>query len=138
MPIRPERKHLYPANWKAEIVVMLKERSGDCCELCNVRNGAMIQRGTRDSNPHWWKYENATRLIYNIKGDSALAEGCEITWCKPIRIILTGAHLNHDETDNRPENLAYLCQLHHNRHDAAHRAATRRNKAAPANTPQTP
>jgi hypothetical protein len=26
MPIRPERKHLYPTNWKTEIVPMITAR----------------------------------------------------------------------------------------------------------------
>ena len=137
----PERKHLYPANWKTEIVPMIRARSEDCCDVCGVLNGAMIQRGTRDSNPHWWKYENSSLLIYNIKGKPALAEGCEITWQNPIRIVLTVAHLNHDETDNRPENLAHLCQLHHNRHDAKRRAANakaRRERPVNKTDGQTP
>jgi cytochrome c1 len=48
------------------------------------------------------------------------------SWDRPIHIILTVAHLNHDETDNQPEYLAHLCQRCHNRHDAKHRAAPRK------------
>ena len=33
------------------------------------------------------------------------------------RVVLTVAHLNHDPTDNRDENLAALCQRCHLRHD---------------------
>lgn len=46
------------------------------------------------------------------------------------RVILTIAHLDHDprnngEPGNRP-NLAALCQRCHNKHDAPHRAETRK------------
>ena len=34
------------------------------------------------------------------------------------RVVLASAHLNHDPGDNRPRNLAALCQRCHMRHDA--------------------
>lgn len=42
------------------------------------------------------------------------------------RVVLTTAHLNHDPSDNRDENLKALCQACHNRYDAAKRAANRK------------
>lgn len=52
---------------------------------------------------------------------------------KPIVIVLTVAHLNHDPTDCRPENLAAMCQRHHLAYDHDHHRAsaqaTRRAKA---------
>ncbi len=59
--------------------------------------------------------------------ESALHAGLpDIDGYKPIRIVLTIAHLDHDPRNNDPENLRALCQRCHNRHDAAHRAANRR------------
>lgn len=43
------------------------------------------------------------------------------------KVILTVAHLNHDVTDNRPENLRALCQKCHNGYDASERAKNRKN-----------
>ena len=143
MPIRPERKHLYPANWKTEIVPMIRARSGDCCEWCGVMNSYWICRSKHSAD---YIYSNSNceiptkgfcggkKLVTVWASNEKLkpsyqciAEAFE--WKKPIRVILTVAHLIHDETDNRPENLAHFCQLHHNRHDAKHRAETRaRNK----------
>jgi hypothetical protein len=126
MPIRPERKHLYPANWKTEIVPTVRERSGDCCETCGVRNDADI---VRSFNKQDWAYLTDGKLPYptqcydDVTGAETITDVRFTVWLKPIRIVLTVAHLNHDETDNRPENLRYWCQLHHNRHDAKHRAA---------------
>jgi hypothetical protein len=135
MPIRPERKHLYPANWKTEIVPMIRARSGDCCEICGVRNKAVINRASARCAPdrrEWFLYIEDQFLIFRIDGKefefaSAGQFGVTIE-DSDIRIVLTVSHLNHDETDNRPENLAHLCQLHHNRHDAKHRAANRKAK----------
>jgi hypothetical protein len=148
MPIRPERQHLYPANWKTEIVPMIRKRSGCCCEVCGVKNGREITRS--EDNQYWayvspavFRWSEPTALEYEdderfdrrgfIDNEVHSAEHGDLIildspqqrddWKKPIKIILTVAHLNHDETDNRPENLMHLCQLHHNRHDAEHRAA---------------
>ena len=38
------------------------------------------------------------------------------------KVMLTVAHLNHDTTDNREENLAALCQKCHLGHDAQYHA----------------
>jgi 5-methylcytosine-specific restriction endonuclease McrA len=43
-----------------------------------------------------------------------------------VKIVLTVAHLNHDITDNRPENLRALCQRCHLTHDKEQHAQTRR------------
>jgi hypothetical protein len=40
--------------------------------------------------------------------------------------VLTTAHLNHDPSDNREENLAALCQRCHLAHDLQHHLQSRR------------
>lgn len=42
--------------------------------------------------------------------------GTPARWAKG-RVVLTIAHLNHDTTDNRPENLKAMCQRCHLRYD---------------------
>ena len=37
MPIKPENKHRYPANWR-EIRARILKRANDCCEFCGVKN----------------------------------------------------------------------------------------------------
>ena len=37
MPIKPENKHRYPANW-SEIRERILKRANDCCEFCGVKN----------------------------------------------------------------------------------------------------
>lgn len=122
MPIRPERKHLYPANWKSEIVPAVRKRSGDCCEACRVINGELIQRNLEGS---LWRYVVAPAICFHISpgGRHFLSSSFpENLWRPPIKIVLTVAHLNHDEADCRIDNLRHWCQLHHNQFDAWHRA----------------
>jgi hypothetical protein len=47
-------------------------------------------------------------------------------------VVLTIAHLNHDTTDNRPENLRAWCQRCHNNYDAAHRRRNRQRNRGQA------
>lgn len=43
MPIKPENRRRYPANW-AEIRDRIRARSGNRCEWCGVENGAVGYR----------------------------------------------------------------------------------------------
>lgn len=128
MPIRKERKHLYPANWSTEIVPAVRARSGGKCEWCGVQNYA---RGGRSPSG---QFHVALPLGEKLlRFEWPRADGVTEALCQGydrplriIRIVLTVAHINHDETDCRMENLAHLCQRCHNRHDAPHRAAGRK------------
>lgn len=48
------------------------------------------------------------------------------------RVVLTIAHLDHQPENCDPSNLRAWCQLHHNRYDAAARAAGRHRRALEA------
>lgn len=91
-----------------------------------------IRPENRNRYPKDWKLRSRFVRFYRAKGR------CE--WCgaahmhkHPVtgsKVILTTAHIY----DDRPEaasllNLAALCQLCHNRHDARARAARRRERA---------
>ena len=43
MPIKPENKKRYPANWK-QIRADILERAGNCCEFCGVKNHSEVAR----------------------------------------------------------------------------------------------
>jgi len=96
MPIRPERRALYPppGEWR-RIREAILERAGDCCE------GSPRYPGCRAAN-----------------GEPHPRTGS--------KVVLTIAHLNHDPTDNRPENLSALCQACHLGHDLSLHAENRR------------
>lgn len=98
----------YHPDWKDVIRPQILKRDNYKCKICNVGNRMRIIRGDDDQ---WLEVDH---LIEK----EALKTGQKI-----VKIVLTVAHLNHIVTDNRPENLAALCQLHHIRHDSEHKKA---------------
>lgn len=114
MPIRPENRDRYPADWPAISLSIKADRAGWRCE-CAGECG----RGTH------------TGRCPNVHGGPAYGTGS--------RVVLTTAHLNHTPEDCRPANLRAMCQgchLHYDReHHAATRAATRAAAAAASMTP---
>jgi hypothetical protein len=106
MPIKPENRSKYPKDWR-DISRRIRERDGDCCKECGVPNGAYIVRDKNDLEK--WRYANGGDLVEGYEPDA-------------IKVILTVAHLDHDETNCSDDNLAALCQLHHLRHDAQQHA----------------
>jgi hypothetical protein len=115
----PFDRSKYPADWKAISLRIRKERAGDRCEWCKAPNGEYIYRVKGD------EFQYTTR---ETMGDGQVG----ITHHIGIKVVLTVAHLNHDTTDNRDENLAALCQRCHLRYDAdlhkRNSAETRRKK----------
>jgi hypothetical protein len=107
MPIRPENKARYPANWLTEIRPRILARAGrgdnnwPCCEECGVPNLCWIERATSDARS--WSM--------CMESDGG------------VKIILTIAHLSEEIEDCSDENLRAWCQMCHNRYDAPMRAA---------------
>jgi hypothetical protein len=116
MPIKPEDKARYPANWR-DIRAAILTRAGDRCECCGVPNRSWRL-------PGWdpWTRDPATADEWSDNGRKA------------SRIVLTIAHLDQTPENNDPANLAALCQRCHLAHDADHNRRkarqTRRNKKA--------
>lgn len=105
---------LYPADWKTRIRPEIMKRAGNRCEKCGVENGVF---GYRDKS-------GAFRRCEGLQAEANMLDGKRV-----FRIVLTVAHLNHDRTDNRPENLAALCQRCHLIHDREqHRETRQRNR----------
>lgn len=93
MPIRPEMRDRYPADWPAISLRIRNVRAGGRCE-CTGWCGAVPHEAGRceatNGNPH------------PLTG---------------LKVVLTVAHLNHQPEDCRDENLAATCQRCHLAYD---------------------
>lgn len=141
MPIKPENTKRYPADWPAVRERILK-RAGYRCEHpgCLARQYSVgiwhpPIEGDRDWKwfPLWGQndnprtYQEARQMAAEIDYDRS-EEGP-----KPLVIVLTIAHLDHQPENCTDDNLRAMCQRHHLAHDHDHHRAnaqaTRRAKA---------
>jgi hypothetical protein len=99
VPIRPENKARYPADWD-EISLAIKRRARWRCE-CRGECG----RGT-----------HGQKRCPNRNGQPAYGTGSTV--------VLTTAHLNHTPEDCDPANLKAMCQGCHLHYDRDHHAQT--------------
>ena len=94
----------YPSNWKTEIRPAVLKRANDCCEECGVKNHSIIHR-TGKGKDDW---------VYWPEGMES--EAWSLDGLKSTNIVLTIAHLVHDEDKTKYvelENLKALCQKCH-------------------------
>jgi len=101
MPIDYDK---YPPNWK-EIRNTILKRAENKCECCGLPNYEKV---------HSFKVEG--KIVW---------QKLDLNWCyfdgiKPVKVILTIAHLDHDETNHEvtDDRLKAMCQLCHLRYDA--------------------
>lgn len=138
MPIARDHRWLYPIDWRELSAVIRFVRAKGRCEHCRRPHGShVVHLGDGrwwDEGAHHWRDGRGRRL-------RRLAPPAELARTQPglagidpppmlrvTRVVLAGAHLNHDPGDNRPRNLAALCQRCHMRHDAReHRRRRWRN-----------
>lgn len=130
MPVKPENRARYPADWPA-ISAAIKARAGWRCEGspdfpdCRVAHGAI---GYRADGGRW---------VHVTDGDQQALADAQFGYgdlVRLVRIVLTVGHLDHTPENCDPSNLRAWCQrchLHYDRHHhAATRAATRRQGKA--------
>jgi hypothetical protein len=128
MPIKPENRHRYPANWN-QISKDAKERAGWRCVHpgCAAKQYSVGRWLGEVWTPHVDYAESYTQArqfaaeyAFFLFGDGPAPRG------EPpvIVIVLTTAHLDHDPANCAPENLAPMCQKHHLRYDQQHHNET--------------
>jgi len=110
----------YPPNWKAEIVPRILERANNCCENCGLENYSHVTsipmrvhlNGKYIIKRFWLSNES------DITRMKPFSNGGDI---KEVRIVLTIAHLDHDETnhDVKDDRLKAWCQYCHLNYDAS-------------------
>lgn len=129
MPIDYKR---YPKNWKTEIVPRILRRAEHKCEVCGVDNKVELTSIPLKINSNG-KYKIKRFWISSecdIKRMRPFALGGEI---KTIRVVLTIAHLDHDETnhdvvDNRLQAMCQYCHLNYDAEEKYRRAISKKIK----------
>jgi len=107
----------YPKAWRSEIVPRILERAKNRCEICNLKNKAAVWRvliycrvnGKYGYRSIWFTSFRDAKRLKNIGND-----------LKRVKVILTVAHLDHDETnqDVSDDRLKAMCQYCHLNYDA--------------------
>ena len=121
MPIRPELRPLYPADWPELSRRIRFERAGGECERCGRPHGALL-RVLPDGR--WF---NARVGTWRDRRGRAVRwpDLEELSRQRTTRVVLAAAHLDHDPTNNRLRNLRCLCQRCHLMHDRVRHLAER-------------
>lgn len=104
MPISPENRNRYPANWKQISNRVRFERADGRCE-CKGECGH--DHGGRCTASHNAAHPDTGSLV-----------------------ILTVAHIDHQPENCGADNLRAMCQRCHLRYDVEHHRETRRNRKA--------
>lgn len=110
MPIKPENRARYPADWRDISDRIRFERAGGRCE-CDGRCG------------HDHCAENALEGVSDVGRCAA-----RHSHAHPITdstVVLTVAHLDHDPENCPDDNLMAMCQRCHLAYDAEHHAQSR-------------
>lgn len=101
----------YHPKWRLISYLIRVVRAKGRCEKCGIRNYSIIdKRDRRRPSPDQW-------IMFNdlLKRDYSRAQAMRSMGF--TKIILTVAHIDHDKTNNRFENLAAWCQKCHLTHD---------------------
>lgn len=120
MPIRPENRDRYPADWKA-ISERVREEAGQKCEWCKAPNGQIICRG-QGAQSETYMLARGETFCDKTGGFLGLSRGSEYVG-RYVKVVLTVAHLDHQPENCARENLRALCQKCHNAYDAPMRRA---------------
>jgi hypothetical protein len=125
----------YPPNWKTEIRPRILQRAENRCEKCMVPNYRPILRFSV-MGKHYYRMGNNVFCSDNgefvSKWDDRLLV---FSNNKEVKIILTIAHLDHDETNwaVQDDRLMALCQRCHLRYDTKEKINRRKAKTIQTN-----
>lgn len=123
MPIDYKR---YPKNWK-ELRAKVLQRAGNKCEGCGVENYSILNKtdGRKPCQTDWDMIHSRIRHSHSNMTESLKHHGFK-------KIILTIAHLDHDEEnqDVTIDRLKALCQRCHLHYDVEEKKRRRKNKKA--------
>jgi len=104
----------YPKDWK-QIRDRILERAENKCECCGLKNYEKVHSFKVNGKTTWQKLDIHWSYFEGIK---------------PVKVVLTIAHLDHDETNHKvaDDRLKAMCQLCHLRYDAEEKKRRRKLK----------
>lgn len=105
-----KNRYEYAPEWSDVIRPAILRRDGYKCKHCGVAHRAIVYRDSKG------KYIECDEFMKNW----AVSHGFKV-----FTLYLQVAHLNHDKSDNRPENLLSLCPSCHSRFDSHHKQLVR-------------
>lgn len=108
----------YPPNWKTEIVPAVLKRANNCCEECALENHQTVHSVAFFVKNEEGRYTK--RMVWFRDIRDAIRESLGYNIYKPVRVVLTVSHTDHDEEnhDVQLDRLKALCQICHLRYDA--------------------
>lgn len=122
MPIRPELRVLYPANWRDISRRVRFERAGGKCQVCQRPHGMEIK-----CLPDGRWLDPATGSWRSGRGRQAQwPDLVEAIGTRSWTVRLAAAHLDHQPSNCSFRNLRALCQRCHLAYDRPHHLARRR------------
>lgn len=117
---------LYPSNWLKEIRPRIMQRANNTCECenCDFKHLEEVWAVRYKGRTTGWfrDFDEANSLPKTIESKRNKKSGKVETIPNPkkVKVILTIAHLDHDETnhDVQDDRLMAMCQICHLRYDA--------------------
>ncbi|GAB3334237.1 hypothetical protein ACFQT0_19620 [Hymenobacter humi] len=108
----------YHPDWPAISHQIRVERAGNRCEWCKAPNGENVARG-QGHNANTYMLMDGQVFNATTGEPQGMARGSEYNVRKVVKIIITVAHLDHDEENHHAplERLAALCQRCHLNYD---------------------
>ena len=113
--MKKERQKLYPVDWAFTSAYIRFNRARNRCEECGVCNGAIVYNDVH-GNRKEVDFEQLAEIQKLIES-SGKNEKSVLKMLRLTKIVLTVAHLDHDESNNDYFNLKALCQRDHFKYD---------------------
>ncbi|MGR3220927.1 MAG: hypothetical protein ACUZ8H_14080 [Candidatus Anammoxibacter sp.] len=109
----------YPQNWKTEIVPAILKRANNECEICKLQNRSTVYSINiyiRSNENGKYGYKT---IWFRNKQDAERHSHISTGIIKPVQVILTIAHLDHDNTNHNInlDRLKAMCQYCHLKYD---------------------
>lgn len=113
--MKKENKKRYAWDWVLISARIKFERAKLRCEKCNLKDGEIIIRHKNGSIEHVSKERIAESDHWSKLNKKSILQGYKRAGF--TRIVISVAHLDHNESNNTDSNLLAMCQRCHNHHD---------------------